>query len=678
MELDPLEILMKGDPRGGKYTGRVATGDPKRPYRYVYGKPDQQKTGKHVHLSPDALQHKLKSGHFSIVSAGRNPAHPAEKDLPADHPKFKERHEQLRGDLEAHGLDYTEVEGHYGGKEPSFVVHHHPDVKPTNNGRSAFMVHHDGEGDGRSEHEVVRGLARKYNQDSVVHYKAGTGELHYTVGEHAGQHHKGSGFEYKPEADDFYTKVDHGGKKPSKFTLNFDWDHLHDHSAAVHKSGDTMRTDADPLAILKGMVPLDTLQKAEGSRGGHVIGHTSTGKPVYAPTHPTHAGPGGTPIVGVGQYKALESFTTKDHKDAAKLHQRAASQISGKAGGTVRQGREYDAHVEAADAHTAASNYRPYKPGQMMRRSEDSNREEEADFDVVKGAGEGSRGGRVIGHTRSGKPIYADGKGVEGYSRRDHADASQVHGQEAEDLHKLGGTAGGGEKAAHHEKLETHHFDAAEDGLKPENGGAGSHDAGTGKTRAAAKEKKGPKIRTTIHPNIGKPVHHDEHATVLGKTPSGKDVYGPTPALHTIEDHTKNYFSGSANSSNKYKAHYKIALAHKGFTADDHWEAAKLNDAAAKDAPTKQAKAAHETQSRIHRDFAVKPELKEQLAAVLKKSDAGELQDLAPSTDPLDLLKSGQGPNVLHLGSLRYERELTALTPSDRDTAPRFPLRRDQ
>ena len=52
--------------------------------------------------------------------------------------------------------------------------------------------------------------------------------------------------------------------------------------------------------------------------------------------------------------------------------------------------------------------------------------------DLIKaGQGAGSRGGRVIGHTRSGKPIYASSggniKAHEGFSKEDHYDAYAAH-----------------------------------------------------------------------------------------------------------------------------------------------------------------------------------------------------------------------------------------------------------
>lgn len=51
--------------------------------------------------------------------------------------------------------------------------------------------------------------------------------------------------------------------------------------------------------------------------------------------------------------------------------------------------------------------------------------------DIVKG-GEGSRGGKVIGHTKSGKPIYEKSQNLpyNGFTKQDHLDAAEHHGFE--------------------------------------------------------------------------------------------------------------------------------------------------------------------------------------------------------------------------------------------------------
>ena len=59
----------------------------------------------------------------------------------------------------------------------------------------------------------------------------------------------------------------------------------------------------------------------------------------------------------------------------------------------------------------------------------DFGKSEEALDDLIKGAGEGSRGGKIVGHTRSGKPIYDSFShpSHKEFSANDHHDAAGVH-----------------------------------------------------------------------------------------------------------------------------------------------------------------------------------------------------------------------------------------------------------
>lgn len=61
--------------------------------------------------------------------------------------------------------------------------------------------------------------------------------------------------------------------------------------------------------------------------------------------------------------------------------------------------------------------------------------EDETDDEVEKAGGEGSRGGKVIGHTKSGKPVYASRSSYHSsysdFSDEDHEDAAKLHRDEA-------------------------------------------------------------------------------------------------------------------------------------------------------------------------------------------------------------------------------------------------------
>jgi len=251
---DGIPSLVKGEARGGKYYRRVATGNPKRPWRYYYtreeyerdhgapqhlsGREEAQRTreqrGGEVKLTKKQLLHALKHGTYSVISAGRNPNHPDEGKLPADHPSFEIRHQRLRRQLQFRGFKFTEVEGHYGGKEKSFIVFH-DDAKPKKGGEKALMVHHDSP----SEFAAIRKIGAQYNQDSVIHSHEGKHEMHFTTGEHAGEFHKGSGHALVPDAEDYYTTAS-TPRGATKFTLNFDWDARHEKEKAMLKAGDAI------------------------------------------------------------------------------------------------------------------------------------------------------------------------------------------------------------------------------------------------------------------------------------------------------------------------------------------------------------------------------------------------------------------------------------------------------
>jgi hypothetical protein len=56
--------------------------------------------------------------------------------------------------------------------------------------------------------------------------------------------------------------------------------------------------------------------------------------------------------------------------------------------------------------------------------------------DIIEKGGEGSKGGKVIGHTKSGKPIYdkPEHKAHTDFTEEDHRDAAKVHLHSAYDM----------------------------------------------------------------------------------------------------------------------------------------------------------------------------------------------------------------------------------------------------
>lgn len=217
-------------PRGGRWA------DPGHKVPYKDPKPSEpgprEGEGHEITLSQAQLDTLLTRGNYSIVSAGPNSADPQEKGHAPDEPQFKERHEKLRAELVKQGFNYTEVIGHYGGQEPSFVVFHHALPKATpakieQGGKlqaiPGFIVHHS-ETAGESEYKKIRDIGKQFNQDSVVHSYHGDHELHFTTAHsgHAGQHLKGSGYTRGAGSD--YTEVSTRSGAHTQFALNFDWD----------------------------------------------------------------------------------------------------------------------------------------------------------------------------------------------------------------------------------------------------------------------------------------------------------------------------------------------------------------------------------------------------------------------------------------------------------------------
>lgn len=89
----------------------------------------------------------------------------------------------------------------------------------------------------------------------------------------------------------------------------------------------------------------------------------------------------------------------------------------------------------------------------QLQKSEES--------DLEKG-GEGSRGGKVIGHTKSGKPIYDshNHSSHSKFSSKDHEDAEALHGEEMSKYKPT--TLEGREKLKYHKEQSHEHRDSSQ------------------------------------------------------------------------------------------------------------------------------------------------------------------------------------------------------------------------
>jgi hypothetical protein len=178
----------------------------------------------YLKLDKPKLVETLSRGHFSILSAGMNSKDPKEKLMDPDDQFFHKRHDELRHELEANGLAYTEVVGHYGGGiESSFLVFHDDTPVPQRVSprlKKSMMVHHRDAEEAKTHKKIIEDLGKKFNQDSVLHGNSGRNDLVFTTGEKAGESCGGKGWNEAPEADDNFTEIDLSKSEHTKFQLD--------------------------------------------------------------------------------------------------------------------------------------------------------------------------------------------------------------------------------------------------------------------------------------------------------------------------------------------------------------------------------------------------------------------------------------------------------------------------
>ena len=86
----------------------------------------------------------------------------------------------------------------------------------------------------------------------------------------------------------------------------------------------------------------DFIEKAEGSKGGKVIGHTKSGKPIYEnANHASH-----------------KDFTSNDHRDAKALHYGRADELREKQAPAKRGSKADNERIQGDKHHKLASEKR--------------------------------------------------------------------------------------------------------------------------------------------------------------------------------------------------------------------------------------------------------------------------------------------------------------------------------
>ncbi|RYF12880.1 MAG: hypothetical protein EOO40_00060 [Deltaproteobacteria bacterium] len=315
-------------------------------------------------------------------------------------------------------------------------------------------------------------------------------------------------------------------------------------------------------------------KKGPGSRGGKVLRTLPNGKDVYqakAGTDPGYA-----------------HFTAQDHKDAAEAHSDAHKQAHAKSSAPNATPAEVKSaqsamqrHSHNAHRHRLMADTLKQKAGGNTAKSNNTNIYNEADMEACDilgdylakaGTGPGSRGGNVIGKTRSGKPVYASGEKTTGYDVRDHHDAMDRHSAEQKKMHQ--------QSKAPKDKNTTV-ADHKANALKF-SGQAGAHGKLADRHSKLATKLKamGKSDRNDAEYYLHKSdwSASDVLGAYLAKANTGAGSRGGSILGYTKTSHKPIYASDSASSTR-----------YKNFTSKDHGEAGELH---------------HEQASR-HREYAL-------------------------------------------------------------------------
>lgn len=214
------KIHSKIKEKGKKHLEETGEGRPEKPRHFKAARV----------ISKAVFRAVLDLGHFSIISAGRNGTREEGED-PKD-PYYQDRRDALREDLDELGVPFIEVSGKYGTEEDSFVVIHEP-LPPLDGREQSFMVGH-----GRNKEEQDRlvayldRLAKKYNQDSLVHAMDSEKVIMRFTTQHPDRQRPrqdlvadvvdGKLWKDMTAESDFYTDVPHPADVHTKFAYNFD------------------------------------------------------------------------------------------------------------------------------------------------------------------------------------------------------------------------------------------------------------------------------------------------------------------------------------------------------------------------------------------------------------------------------------------------------------------------
>lgn len=271
--------------------------------------------------------------------------------------------------------------------------------------------------------------------------------------------------------------------------------------------------------------------------------------------------------------KILSLYSTKTVEKSENNDLEKGGPGSGRRSHTVQEEDDDDDDMEAAAERAAKYDEDDY-PNKFKKRGDDhesvmrNNREYKK---LLKKGGEGSRGGRVIGHTKSGKPIYEkyEQEHTQHYTSEDHSDAMHAHMNEskkytdkfkeysdrAKESWGEGATALSANKAAdsktkqlHHSSMAQLHRDAFESKIKKSDGNEFYENSNYNLEKARIQSNINDlyKAQTPGGPPPGK-----EHLTpkvITDKNGHRKTVYVNKKEQHRVDNSRENYSSFSEDS----------------------------------------------------------------------------------------------------------------------------------
>lgn len=173
--------------------------------------------------------------------------------------------------------------------------------------------------------------------------------------------------------------------------------------------------------------------EGEGSRGGHVIGHTRSGNPIYAAQSGTSA--------------AYNHLSPQEHAAAAALHDRMATDAD-----SIRSSTH---HAAMADSHRQAYDKSVEKQNRLTPAQK---LQQKIKFQIPEEKAT-EADGHAIGKVFSGRVVYKNRPAhhYESMTAAEHGEMSIAHAKAAEAAKAKGNT----EDHAHHSQQRYHHVQAA-------------------------------------------------------------------------------------------------------------------------------------------------------------------------------------------------------------------------